>query len=710
MTHQHRGKARLGVDIGGTFTDVALELGATIHTAKTLTTTVAPERGVLTAIGQVLAKASIAPGDVGVMIYGTTLATNLLIERKGAKTALVTTAGFRDSVEIRNENRFEQYDVNIDLPEPLVPRRLRLPVAERISATGRVLVPLDPAEVDRIVPLLEAEAVESVAIGFLHSYVNPAHETAFGALLADRLPGIAITLSAEVSPEMREYERFSTACANAYCQPSLGKHLTNFARDLSAGGFDCPLYLMLSSGGITTLETAVRFPVRLVESGPAGGAIFSSHLANHCGLDQVLSFDMGGTTAKICLIAGGQPQTSRSFEVARVYRFLKGSGLPLRIPVIDMVEIGAGGGSIARVDAMGRIAVGPESAGSEPGPASYGRGGEAPTVTDADVVLGKIDPESFAGGRMGLSRALAEGALVRAVGRPLDLDGRLAALGVAEMVDENMANAARVHAIESGRNIEDCTLVAFGGAAPIHAARLAEKLGLDQIVVPPGAGVGSAIGLLRAPVAYEVVQSLHQRLGALDVAAIDALLEQMAAEARAVVEPGAGGAELVEQRFAYMRYVGQGHEVMVPLPPGRLGADAGPVLYASFERSYRALYDRLIPNLEVEVLSWSLKVATPVDRPTPIAALAETTVAEPVGNRLVVDPASGTDLTVAVHHRAALAPGARVIGPAVVVEDDTSTLVSAAFDATVNALGYIVLTRKPPTDPPHRHPGRSAGI
>ena len=699
MKNLNRGAARLGVDIGGTFTDVALEFAETIHTAKTLTTPDAPERGVLTAIGQVLAKASVAPDEVGVVIYGTTLATNLLIERKGAKTALVTTEGFRDAVEIRNENRFEQYDVNIDMPEPLVPRHLRLPATERISATGRVLVPLDPAEIDRIVPLLEAEAVESVAIGFLHSYVNPVHEAEFGASLADRMPGIAITLSSEVSPEMREYERFSTACANAYCQPTLSKHLTNFARDLRAGGFDCPLFLMLSSGGITTLETAVRFPVRLVESGPAGGAIFSSHLANLCGLEKVLSFDMGGTTAKICLIAGGQPQTSRTFEVARVYRFLKGSGLPLRIPVIDMVEIGAGGGSIAGVDTMGRIAVGPESAGSEPGPACYGRGGEAATVTDADVVLGKIDPERFAGGRMRLSLENAEAALIRGVGQELGLDGRLAALGVAEMVDENMANAARVHAIEIGRSIEDCTMVAFGGAAPIHAARLAEKLGLDRIVVPSGAGVGSAIGFLRAPVAYEMVQSFHQRLGMLDVAATNRLLDQMRAEARSVVEPGAGGAELVETRHAYMRYVGQGHEVRVALPAEPFGADAGAVLRAEFEQAYLVLYDRLIPNLEVEVLSWSLQVGTPLDRPPPIAVLEESYLAEPVASRLVLDPASGVDLTVAVHDRAALEPGAKIIGPAVIVEEDTSILVSAAFDATVNALGYVVLTRKPPATP-----------
>ncbi|MFQ5958351.1 MAG: hydantoinase/oxoprolinase family protein [Alphaproteobacteria bacterium] len=690
----NRNGARLGVDIGGTFTDVALEAGGETHTTKTLTTQDAPERGVLAAIRDVLAKASRAPGEVAVIIYGTTLATNLLIERKGARTALITTEGFRDSIEMRNENRFEQYDVNIDLPAPLVPRYLRFPVPERVSARGEVLVPLDEGAIDRLVPVLEREEVESVAVGFLHSYVHPAHETRAGELIARRLPGVSISLSSEVSPEMREYERFSTACANAYCQPMMSRHLTGLERELRDAGFVCPVYMMLSGGGITTLETAVRFPVRLVESGPAGGAIFSSRLAGECDLDRVLSYDMGGTTAKICLIDDGRPQTARSFEVARVYRFLKGSGLPLRIPVIEMVEIGAGGGSIASVDAMGRISVGPESAGSDPGPACYDLGGGAPAVTDADLVLGKIDPDNFAGGSMRLDPAKAEGALARAVGAPLDLELHLAALGVAEMVDENMANAARVHAIESGKNVATRTLVAFGGAAPLHAARMAEKLGIDAVVVPSGAGVGSAIGFLRAPVAYEVVRSHHQRLGALDVAAVNALIEQMRVEARGVVEPGAMGQALVEQRVAYMRYVGQGHEVMVPVPAEMLGADAETLLRAAFEQSYRELYDRLIPNLEIEILTWALLLGTAPEKPKTLGPAEVTYTAEPACERQVFDQASGAHETLAVYRRADLEPGAQVPGPALIVEDDTSTLVSGAFDARVNALGYIVLNRK----------------
>ncbi len=481
MAAQSVAGARLGVDIGGTFTDVALEVGERRYSAKILTTPEAPERAVIEVIGTVLREAGLTPGDLSIIIHGTTLATNAIIERKGAKTALVTTEGFRDTVEIRHENRFEQYDVNIDLPPPLVPRRRRFVVPERVDAKGRTVIPLDEGAVEALAEDFAASGIESVAIGFLHSFTNPSHEQRTRDILAARLPGVTLTLSCEVSPEMREYERFSTACANAYVQPMIGRYLASLEALLRAQGFSCPLFLMLSGGGLTTVETAIRFPVRLVESGPAGGAIFASHIARQCGLDKVLSYDMGGTTAKICLIDEFQPQTSRAFEVARIYRFKKGSGLPLRIPVIEMVEIGAGGGSIARVDRLKRITVGPDSAGADPGPACYGRGGALPTVTDADLLLGRIDPTGFSGGRMALDRAAAEAAIGREVAAPLDLAVSLAAFGVSEIVDENMANAARVHAIESGKDVRGRTLVAFGGAAPLHAARMADKLGLDRV-------------------------------------------------------------------------------------------------------------------------------------------------------------------------------------------------------------------------------------
>ena len=694
-------ECRIGVDIGGTFTDVALEIGGAFHTAKTLTTPDAPERGVLQGVREVLQRAGVQPQAVGTVIYGTTLATNLLIEQKGSATALVTTEGFRDVIEMRNENRYEQYDLDIDLPTPLVPRRLRLPVRERLNARGEVLLPLAEADVEALIPRLRSEAVRSVAIGFLHSYMNAAHEERARDILLAALPELEVTLSSEVSPEMREYERISTACANAYVQPLMSRHLRGLQQQLADAGLRCPLYLMLSGGGITTLETAVRFPVRLVESGPAGGAIFASHVARQLGLDAVLSYDMGGTTAKICLIDDGAPQTSRSFEVARVYRFLQGSGIPLRIPVIQMVEIGAGGGSIATLDALGRVAVGPESAGSEPGPACYNRGGKHPTVTDADVVLGRIDPQQFAGGRIVLDRARTAEALLHGVGKRLDLDAGGAALGVSEMVDENMANASRVHAIESGRIVENRTLIAFGGAAPLHAARLAEKLNVQRVVIPPEAGVGSAIGFLRAPVSYEVTRSFYQRVTSLDVDGANALLDAMRAEAFAVVEAGAGGRPLSETRTAFMRYVGQGHEVGVELPvrihTPRLGADAPEVLTAAFEDEYRRLYERSIPYLEVEILTWVLLVSTVDEAPTAVVESVQAAASPPPsGQRRIVDTVTGEVLTAPVYQRQDLPPGAQINGPAVIVEDDTATVVSSRFGAQVHPLNYLVLERLSP--------------
>jgi len=689
-------QARLGVDIGGTFTDVALEAGDRRWSAKVLTTPEAPARAVMTAIRQVLAAAALAPGDLALIIHGTTLATNAIIERKGAKTALVTTEGFRDTIAIRHENRFEQYDVNIDLPEPLVPRRWRFPVPERVDAAGRVLVPLDEAALARLADRLAALGIEAVAIGFLHSFMNPDHERRARDILAARLPQVAITLSCEVSPEMREYERFSTACANAYVQPLVGRYLADLERLLAAEGVRCPLLLMTSGGGLTTVETAIRFPVRLVESGPAGGAIFAGHIARQCRLERVLSYDMGGTTAKICLIDDGRPQTSRTFEVARVYRFQKGSGLPLRIPVIEMVEIGAGGGSIARLDRLKRITVGPDSAGAEPGPACYGRGGTQPTVTDADLVLGRIDPARFSGGRMALDPAAAAAAIAGAVAEPLGLALELAALGISEIVDENMANAARVHAIESGKEVRARTLIAFGGAAPLHAARLAEKLGIAQVVVPADAGVGSAVGFLRAPIAYEIVRSHLQRLDAFDAAAVNALYAAMRAEAEAVVRRGAGAAALVETRTAFMRYRGQGHEIAVPLPARPYAASDAGLFRTAFEEAYRRLYSRVIPGVEVEALSWVLLLSTP----PPAAAAAEAPPQPapyrpaPARRRAVFDRDSGAFVEVAVYERRELAPGARIAGPAVIVEDETATVVTRAFEASLDAFGSLVLRRR----------------
>jgi N-methylhydantoinase A len=683
--------ARLAVDIGGTFTDVVVEQAGRRTTTKVLTTPDAPERAVVEGVRRVLAAAQLTPAQVALVIHGTTLATNALIERKGALTALVATQGFRDSIEMAYEHRFEQYDIQIEKPPPLVPRHLRYTVPERVNARGEVLLALDADAVDALADELVRRDVASVAIGFLHSYANPDHERHARDRLARKLPRLSITLSSDVCPEIREYDRLSTACANAYIQPLMARYLGALEQQLKAMGIGCPLFMMLSGGGITTLATAARNPIRLVESGPAGGAILASHIAAECGLPRLLSFDMGGTTAKICLIDDYEPQGSRSFEVARVYRFLKGSGLPLRIPVIEMVEIGAGGGSIARVDSLQRIAVGPDSAGAEPGPACYSRGGTAPTVTDADLALGRIDPADFAGGRVRLDPGRAAGALDQAVGAPLGLPTALAALGVSEMVDETMANAARVHAIERGKNVGDRTLVAFGGAAPLHAARLAEKLGITRVIVPTSAGVGSAVGFLRAPVAYDVVRSRYQRLDRFDVIALNRMFEEMRAEALAVVEQGAPGGPFTEQRTAFMRYVGQGHEITVALPTRELTiADAG-LMQEAFDISYRALYGRTIPRLQVEALSWTLRIAGPVERPTAIAAPPGTRAATRAGTRALFDRAREASVDVPVYRRADLTPGDRLAGPALITEDETTIVVTGNFAATVNRLGYIVL-------------------
>lgn len=680
----------IGVDVGGTFTDVVLERGAAQVSTKVLTTQDAPERGVLEGVRAALERAGAVPGDVGLVIHGTTLATNALIERKGARTALVVTEGFRDSVEMAHENRFEQYDISMDRPPPLVPRWLRWPVRERMSARGEPLIPLDEASVREVEERARKHDVDAIAVGLLHSYANPEHEQRVGALLAKALPDVTVTLSCEVCPEIREYERLSTACANAYVQPRMARYLSALDEELKALGLSCPFMLMTSGGGLTDLETAVRFPVRLVESGPAGGAVLAAWIARQRGLDRVLSFDMGGTTAKLCLIDDCMPQTTRSFEVARAWRNLKGSGLPLRIPAIEMVEIGAGGGSIAAVDGLGRLRVGPESAGADPGPASYGRGGSAATVTDADLVLGRIDATAFAGGS-GLDEGAGAAVLNGQVAEPLEMTEPLAAYAVSEVVDENMANAARVHAVEWGKDIRARTMIAFGGAAPLHAARLAEKLELDAVVVPPQAGVGSAVGFLRAPVSYELARSRHMRLSAFDTDDAVALLEEMASEARAVVALAAGQAAngLDEVRHLYMRYVGQGHEIAVRLPEGGLG-DAD-LLRHAFEAAYRRLYDRAIPGQDLEVLSWTVTVSSAPPEVLPAGA--------PGGDR--TDAAAtaplfdnGGFVEAAMHRREALAAGASVPGPALIVEDQTTTVVSAAFDARVEADGSILLTRK----------------
>jgi N-methylhydantoinase A len=683
--------ARLAADIGGTFTDVVLESPAGRDTAKVLTTA-APEVGVLEGIRRVLAAAGLPPSDVSVFVHGTTLATNALIERKGARTAFVTTEGMRDILEMGYEKRFEQYDVYMERPLPLVPRPLRFTVPGRLDGRGRVLRELDEAAARAVGVRLRRERVGAVAIGFMHAYAWPEHERRTAEILrAELLDDVTICLSSEVCPEIREYERFSTTCANAYVRPMMQGYLLRLRAELDALGMTCPLLLLMSGGGLTTLEIAARFPVRLVESGPAGGALLSSWIARARALERVLSFDMGGTTAKICLIDQGEPERARSFEVARAYRNVKGSGLPVRVPVIEMVEIGAGGGSIARVDRMQRIIVGPDSAGADPGPASYRRGGREATVTDADLALGRIDPERFADGTLALDPAAAERALVAHVGAPLGLVAPWHAAGVSEIVEENMANAARVHAIERGRVIGRYTMIAFGGGAPLHAGRLAEKLGVRRVVVPEGASVGSAIGFLRAPVSFQVVRSHRATVAAFDVGAVNGLLDQCAATATDVVRRAVPEGALAVRRVVDMRYIGQGHELQLALPEGALRADDAPRLRGEFERLYGSIYGVTMPDQDVELVTWSVTVSAPSDAPLPAKPVQKQPAPAPRSRRHVYEAALGRMAEFAVYQRDDLEPGYELAGPALIEEGQTTTVVPASFTVYVDGAGYLVM-------------------
>ncbi len=687
-------QAKLAADIGGTFTDIVLEDGAKRWSGKVLTTTHAPELGVIEGIKLVLEASGLKPQDIAVFIHGTTLATNALIERKGAKTAFLTTEGFRDIVEQGYEKRFDHYDLMIDRPVPLVPRTLRLEVRERLSADGDVLVPLDESAIKPLAARIIAEGVKSVAIGLLHAYAHDAHEKRVRDLLARLLPDdVTLCISSEVAPEIREYERFSTTIANAYVRPLMASYLYRLRDQVKEMKLSAPLFLMMSGGGLTTLETAARFPIRLVESGPAGGAILASQIAAECALPDVLSFDMGGTTAKICLLTDGEPERARKFEIARAYRDMKGSGTPVRIPVIEMVEIGAGGGSIARVDKLSRITVGPDSAGSTPGPVCYGRGGVEPAVTDANLALGKIDPAYFAGGKISLDEAAAKAALQKNIGDRLGLKDFWSAAGVTEIVEENMANAARVHAIERGHDIAACTMIAFGGGAPLHACRLAEKVGVSTIIVPRGAGVGSAIGFLRAPVAYEITKSAVVPLDDFNADRVNALLSAMTADARAVVEPALGRTKAQVSIIADCRYIGQGHEIRVQVPVKKLSKADGLKLKAAFEKLYEQVYGLRIPNQEVEAITWSVTVSSPAIKPKRAAKAAKKAAPKPRSKRVIYDPALSKQISAPVYWRFDMKPGSSIKGPAIIAEDETSTIVGANFKASINSLGYIVLER-----------------
>jgi N-methylhydantoinase A len=684
---------RIGADIGGTFTDLVLvdDAGALFKIAKVLTTPEQPDRAVEQGIAEVLGQSEVA-SSVAHVVHGTTLFTNALIERKGARTALITTRGFRDAIEIGREHRYDMYDLFMERPVPLAPRHLRFELDERVLADGDVLVPLDRDEVLRLIETLRAEKVEAVAVCLVHSYRNPAHEQAVGELLRAHAPEIACALSCEVVAEIREYDRTSTTLTNVYVQGLAGRYLRRLEERLRGIGIAGDLFVMQSNGGVCDVATACRFPVRLIESGPAAGALAAAHYGRLIDCPSLLSFDMGGTTAKACLIEHGEPLIAPDFEVDRKYRFKKGSGLPVKVPVIEMIEIGAGGGSIARIDGLGRLTVGPDSAGADPGPACYGQGGEEPTVTDADLALGYLDPEFFLGGAMRLDRAAASRAIEVRIARPLKLDGVPAAWGIHQLVNENMASAARIHAIERGKDIEKFPLFAFGGAGPVHAWRIAKILRCPRVVYPLAAGVMSAAGFLCAPLAFDFVRSLPGPLEALDWDAANAVLADMERAGARVLRRTVPAERIAFRRFGDLCYRRQGYEIRVPVPLGELGPHSRAPIRKAFEEAYGAIYGHVLPDLEIDVVSWRVIAEGPqpvLHSPTVAASLAAGESALK-GRRPVYMPELDGFAEVPVYDRYRLIAGAAFEGPAIVEERESTAVLGPGASVLVDdALNLI---------------------
>ena len=674
---------RLGVDIGGTFTDIVLETNSKRFSAKVLTDNANPEMAIFKGIDDVCLKADIAPSDLTQIIHGTTLATNSLIERKGAKTALITTEGFRDVIEMRTESRFEQYDLNLSLPDPLLSREHRYVLKERIDAQGRVLIPIEQRAVEDLANELRNKGYTSVAVGFLHSYVNNNHENVVGKIIQNIIPNIMVSLSNEVSPQVREYERFSTTVANAYIKPLIEKYLLNFLTELEKKNINCPAFLMHSGGGIMSFQDAIKFPVRLVESGPAGGAMFAADLASRYGLKKILSFDMGGTTAKICLIDDYKPKTSRVFEVARTYRFKKGSGIPISIPVIDMVEIGAGGGSLANVDSLNQIRVGPKSAGSDPGPACFNKGGKNVTVTDADLLLGKLDPKNFAGGSIELNPSVAKTVAKKDIGQNLQMGSNEAAWGISEVVDENMANAARVHAIENGQDLSDYTMIAFGGAAPLHASRLCEKIGINRCIIPKGAGVGSAIGFLKAPYSFEASRSIFMRLSQFDADLAEKIFVDMEKEASNFVRSCDENSQLISNFKVYMRYSGQGWEIPISFLRKEIKNPSKEVFQKRFEEDYKKLFGRAVFGMQIEIVVWAVNTFTPLPEVKAEPELVEIKKIETKNNCNFFDTGLGKNVQAIRINRDKINKKSWLKGPAIISEKETATIVSSNFSILV---------------------------
>ncbi|WP_370944321.1 hydantoinase/oxoprolinase family protein [Amycolatopsis sp. cg5] len=680
-------KLRVGVDIGGTFTDLCvLDETGIVAVGKVLTTHDEPARAVEAGLAETLAKAGLLASDVEQFVHGTTLVTNALIERKGSRTALLATAGFSDVLEMRREHRYELYDLLIELPTPLVPRHLRFDIPERILADGSVHKGLDEDYVSRLGKELAARGIDAVAICFLHAFTNPAHEQRAAEILREVAPGLRVALSSEVVPEIREFERTSTTVANVYVQDLTERYLRDLERRLHAIGVGPSPHIMLSNGGIATVDTAARYPIRILESGPAGGALAASAFGAVAGETDLLAFDMGGTTAKLCMISDGTPLVTHEFEVDRKYRLLPGSGLPVKVPVTDMIEIGVGGGSIARIDALGLLTVGPDSAGSEPGPVCYGRGGTEPTVTDADLVLGYLDPGYFLGGGMTLDADGAREAIRVKIASRLGISVEEAAYGIHSSVNEDMANAARVHAVERGKDPAKLPMFTFGGAGPVHGVGVARALGAPSVVAPPAAGVMSAVGFLTAPLAFDFVRSSRAGVHELTWAQVDALFAEMEAEGAALL----GESGVTHSRIAEMRYAGQGYEIRVPVTGD--GSNWPGELIDEFVSTYRNLYQRTGPDVSVEVLNWRVVSSGPTPDVTLRLQTGSSTGDARKGSRPAYFPQAGGFVDTAVFDRYRLGPGDEVEGPAIVEERESTVVVPPGATCAVREDASLVVT------------------
>ena len=686
----------LGIDIGGTFTDIVVydhDRGLQLN-RKVLTTHDDPARGVAAGVAGLLEREALDPSAFTRVVHATTLFTNALIERKGAPTGLITTAGFGDTLEIGRERKFELYDLNIAKPEPLVPRDRRLEVTERMRADGAVARRLAAAEVARCADRLVGHGVTSIAIVFLHSYANPRHERQAAAIVARRHRGVAVTTSHEVAPEIREFERASTTVANAYIKPLAHQYLAAMAQRLDSLRISAPLLLMLSSGGLTHLTEAARTPVQMLESGPAAGALAAAFFGREDSHGNLLAFDMGGTTAKLSLVDDGEPLTTYAFEAARQKRFLEGSGLPIRISTIELIEIGAGGGSIAHVDALGLLKVGPRSAGSEPGPAAYGLGGTEATVTDADFTLGYLNPEFFAGGEVRVDMAAARAALERVAARA-KLSVTETAGGIHDVVDETMASAARVHIAERGRDPRRYALMCTGGAGPVHAFGVARKLGIRQIVCPPAAGVASALGLLVAPARVDRVATVGIRLDARTGAALEAAFRRLEDEARAVIaDSGLKLETATVRRLADGRFAGQGFDLVVDLPDGPY-ADGEPTrarLAEAFEAAYREKFALTPPPVPIEFINIRVTVRAPVAGADVHARGPRGRDSALKGTRRVFFPEPRDYVDTSVYDRARLGPGVKISGPAVVEEEGSTLVIAPGSIARVATSGNLIVS------------------